>query len=158
MKQWVVLCSIKKIKTIYTASEKVNKQMQKSFMVNKNFCCCQTNIHKKLLMMLFFRVLLKNTTLITEIKNNLLPLYKVKYKRQTHLFKRSIIWYLQWKKVTHKKLVKACRSILQRIWSQGCYYCLIFVEQRTPQDSQLKARSPNFFWMWHRTVSNIFKY
>ena len=30
-------------------------------------------------------------------------------------FKESITWYLHWKKVTNKKLVKACRSILQKI-------------------------------------------
>ena len=37
----------------YTTSEKVNKRKQKSFVVNIKFCCWQ-NVHKKLLIMLFF--------------------------------------------------------------------------------------------------------
>ena len=56
----------------------------------------------------------KKTTLTREIKNNLLPWYKVKCKRKTHFFKQSVTWYPHWKKVTNKKLVKACESILQR--------------------------------------------
>ena len=71
-------------------------------------------MHKKLLIMLLFRVL-KKPTLNTEIKNNLLPWCKVKCKRKTHCFKQSITLYLHWKQVTNKKLVKACQSILQKI-------------------------------------------
>ena len=74
--------------------------MIKSFVVDKK------NVHKKLLIMLFFWVLLNKTTLNTEIKNDLSPSYKVKYKRKTDFFKRIIIWYLHWKKITSKKLVK----------------------------------------------------
>ena len=55
------------------------------------------------------------TTLNTEIKHNLLAWYKVKYKQKTHFLKQSITWYLHWKQVIDKKLVKACQSILQSI-------------------------------------------
>ena len=82
--------------------------------VNKTFCCCWKNIQEKLLIILFFKVLLKNT-LNTEIKNNLLPLCKVKYKQKTHFLNQSVTWYLHWKKFTNKKLVKAYQSILKRI-------------------------------------------
>ena len=61
----------------------------------------------------FFKVI-KNPKLNAEI-NNLLPWYKVKNRRKTHFIKQSITWHLHLKKVTSKKLVKSCQSILQRI-------------------------------------------
>ena len=65
--------------------------------------------------MLFFLGFSKKTTLNTKIMNNILPSHKIKCKRKTHFFKRSITWYLYWKQVTNKKLVKACQTTLQRI-------------------------------------------
>ena len=68
-------------------------------------------------------------------------------------YRRGVTWYLDWRKVTNKKLehIKVFyKRLIRHIWSQGkCYYCLIFVELRTPQDSHLKSMSPNFFMVRH---------
>ena len=52
---------------------------------------------------------LKKATLNIEIKNIFLSLCKPNYKWKAYFFRRSIVWYL------HRKLVRACQSILQRI-------------------------------------------
>ena len=60
--------------------------------------------------MLLLRVLLKNTLNI-EIKNNLLPSYKVTCKWKTFLQTK----YNMVSSVEESKKVKICQSILQRI-------------------------------------------
>ena len=102
IKQWAVLCSIKN-KTIQHQKKWINKAKKNSLLI-RVFLLIK-NVHKKLLLMLFFRVSWK-TTLSKEIKDNLLPWYKVTCKRKTHFFKGSITWYLHWKQVTNKKVVK----------------------------------------------------
>ena len=101
-----------KNKTIQHQKKWINEGKNLSLLI-KN-CVVDKKCRQKAINNAVFRVLLKYT-LNAETKNNLLPSYKVKYKRKTHFFKRSIVWYLHWKKVTNKKLVKVCQSILQRI-------------------------------------------